>query len=109
MNESRLEKLLSFYNANESDSFIIFAIAKEYENIERFDKALKYYLELKEKDNDYVGLYYHLGKLYEIIREERLALSTYQEGLDIAKSQKDFHALSELNNAKMNLELQLGN
>ena len=39
MNESRLNKLLEFYNSEGSDSFIIFAVAKEYENFERFDKA----------------------------------------------------------------------
>jgi len=33
------------------------------------------------------------------------ALKTYQEGMAIAQAVKDQHAYSELQNAKMNLEL----
>ncbi len=106
MNESRLNKLLEFYNSEGSDSFIIFAVAKEYENFERFDKALEFYLELKQKDPDYIGLYYHLAKLYEELEKRELALTTYDEGLALAKKLRDFHALSELNNAKMNYEME---
>jgi len=107
MDESRLNKLLEFYNAESADSFIIFAIAKEYEKVENYDKALKFYLELKQKDPDYIGLYYHLGKLYEELEERTLALTAYDDGLALAKRLKDFHALSELNNAKMNYEMEL--
>jgi len=106
MTDSRLSKLLNFYNSESADSFIIFAIAKEYEKFEKPDKALKFYLELKEKDSKYIGLYYHLAKLYEKLEQRDLALSTYDEGLELAKELRDFHALSELNNAKMNYEME---
>lgn len=107
--KNRLDQLLDFYKNNPDDSFILFAVAKEYENIERWDKALQFYLNLKNKDPDYIGLYYHLAKLYEKINETQLALQTYNEGLDLGQRLKDFHAVSELNNAKMNLEIELGN
>ena len=105
MDQSRLNRLLEYYQSESSDAFIIFAIAKEYENSERFDKALDFYLELKKKDPEYIGLYYHLAKLYEILDKTDLAMETYEAGLNLAKKLKDFHALSELNNAKMNLEI----
>lgn len=109
MSDKRLAKLFAFLEENPNDSFIVFAIAKEYEKQEHRDQALKYYLQLKELDAEYIGLYYHLAKLYESIQEEILALKTYKEGISLAKSIGDFHALSELNNAKMNLEILLGN
>jgi len=109
MNEDRLDKLLNFLKTTPNDSFLLFAIAKEYETRQQIDQALKHYLLLKENDPKYIGLYYHLAKIYEHIQEDILALGIYKEGVALAKELGDYHALSELNNAKTNLELQLGN
>jgi len=109
MSDDRLQNLLTFLNQSPDDSFLSFAVAKEYEKRDQFDQALKYYLNIKVKDPEYIGLYYHLGKLYETIQEEILALQTYNEGIELGKKQRDFHATSELNNAKTNLEIILGN
>ncbi len=109
MSSERLDKLLDFLKSSPNDSFLLFALAKEYENIGQIDQALLHYTKLKEIDSKYIGLYYHLGKLYERIQEEILALRTYKEGINLAKELGDFHALSELNTAKTNLEMTLGN
>ncbi len=109
MDNSRLCKLLSYLEKNKADSFLIFAIAKEYETQNKPEKALKYYLQLKESDPDYIGLYYHLAKLYEEIEEFILAINTYKEGMNLANKKGDFHAMSELSNAKINLEMEMGN
>lgn len=105
----RLKTLLELLDEKPNDSFLLFAVAKEYENQDNLNQALSYYLKLKEADHKYLGLYYHLAKLYESIQEDILAMKTYGEGIVLAKEIGDFHSLSELNNAKMNLELQLGN
>lgn len=107
MGTDRLKSLMKMYNEDPRDSFIRFAIAKEYEKIGDDKMALEHYLSLKEDDPDYVGLYYHLAKLMEEMEKESQALSVYEEGIAIAKKLKDFHALSELNSAKTNLELEL--
>ena len=109
MDNSRLNQLLKYLENDPDDSFLIFALAKEYEMQNQLEMALQKYLQLKEKDSDYIGLYYHLAKLYETLKKETLALSVYNEGLELGKKLKDFHAISELNNAKMNLELTLDN
>jgi hypothetical protein len=54
-----------------------------------------------------VGMYYHLAKLYEKLENVDLAIQTYTEGINVAKRLSDFHALSELNSAKMNLEMEM--
>ncbi len=99
----RLKQLQNFLEASPDDSFILFAIAKEYEKANDLDTALAYYLKLNTSDPDYVGLYYHLGKLYELKEDLDTAVLTYQNGMEVAKKQGDKHALSELAGAKLNL------
>lgn len=109
MSKDRLLTLLEYLEAKPEDSFLLFAVAKEYEQKDDLSKALGYFLKLKKLDPDYIGLYYHLGKLYENISEDHLAMGIYNEGIALAKKIGDFHALSELNNSRTNLNLQLGN
>ncbi len=103
----RLHTLMEMHSADMSDSFITYALAKEYESHEQLDSALEIYLQLRESDPMYVGLYYHLGKLYENLEKPELALEAYSHGIEVGKKQSDFHAISELNNAKTNLEMEL--
>jgi tetratricopeptide (TPR) repeat protein len=103
MSTPRLTTLQNFLKDSPKDSFITFAIAKEYEKIGDKDKALAAYLELKENDPDYVGLYYHLGKLYEQFDEIETAFFTYKKGMEVAKAAGDQHAYNELAGAKLYL------
>ena len=105
MKPNRIDTLLEFLKEDPEDGFIRFALAKEYEKMGTLKKALDTYLELKQIDSNYIGLYYHLGGLYEILNEKKEALQTYEEGIVIAKKIADFHSLSELHNAKTNLEI----
>lgn len=103
MSSARLSQLLSFYKDSPNDAFILFALAKEYEGLGQNDLALKHYLELKEKQENYVGLYYHLGKLYEVFNQEKTAWDIYSKGIEIARQAGDQHALNELAGARLNL------
>jgi len=105
MKKNRLVLLEKMLEEDPNNSFLLFALAKEYEKLGHFPLSIDTFLLLKEKDENYVGLYYHLAKLYEQIEEEVKALSIYTEGMVIAKKVKDQHALAELQNAKLNLEL----
>lgn len=104
---ARLDTLLTMLAADPQDSFIHYALAKEYESLGNYDMALKTFLALKENDPSYVGLYYHLGKLYEVLERPMDALIVYDQGITCGKKQSDFHAISELSNAKTNLEMEL--
>lgn len=103
MSTPRLQQLLKFLEESPNDAFILFAVAKEYEGLHDNKNALSYYLQLKEKDPDYVGTYYHLGKLYEQLEEFKTAFFTYKLGMEIARKIGDQHSLSELAGAKLNL------
>ena len=104
MNFNRLQQLLQFLEQSPNEPFILFAIAKEHEGMGNVQKALKYYLQLQQSNPNYVGLYYHLGKLYEQQNEFDQALVTYTKGIEVAKAANDRHAWGELSEAKMMLE-----
>ncbi|HVV56624.1 MAG TPA: tetratricopeptide repeat protein [Mucilaginibacter sp.] len=93
---SRLEKLLEFYKNEPSDPFLKYALATEYLRMNDRDKALEYYENLVNNHPDYVGTYYHLGKLYETLNRKPEAIVTYEKGMATAQKQRDNHAFAEL-------------
>jgi predicted Zn-dependent protease len=105
MEENRLEMLKKMLESDPGDAFLRYALAKEYEKLNDDNQAIRLLEALKTDEPEYTGLYYHLGKLYEKVNQADEALSTYNEGIHITKALGDLHALSELNNAKTNLEL----
>lgn len=100
---SRLPQLLSFLESTPDDAFLLFAVAKEYEKQADNAQALRYYLRLRETTPQYVGTYYHLGKLYEKLEQPEAAIEAYKTGMQVATAEGDRHAYSELAGAKMNL------
>ena len=98
---NRLELLLQLLEEQPTDAFTLFALAKEYEKTNDLANALHYYLKLREINPNYVGLYYHLGKLQELLDKPEAAIATYKEGMIVAKAAKDMHAYGELNGARM--------
>jgi tetratricopeptide (TPR) repeat protein len=99
----RLEQLRSFLESSPNEPFILFAVAKEYEGNKQNDKALEYYYLLMKNHPDYVGTYYHLGKLLEQTNAFKEAFETYVKGMAVAQKIGDRHSLSELAGAKMEL------
>lgn len=96
MQNDRLEKLLEFLKNEPDDEFLKYALATEYLRLNDTEKALFYYENLVTKHPDYVGTYYHLGKLYEALSRKDDAISTYEKGMITARKMRDNHALSEL-------------
>jgi tetratricopeptide (TPR) repeat protein len=107
MVNSRIQHLEHIIVDNPNDTFALFALAKEYEKLGDFVKSSQLFENLIIIDVNYIGAYYHLAKVYEQLEEVKKALNIYDSGIKIAKQLNDMHALSELKNAKMNLELDL--
>ena len=103
MSNPRLDQLLAFHKESPTDSFILFALAKEYEKQSELDIALQYYQQLTKDAPDYIGTYYHLGKLYERMEQAAFAFQTYKKGMAVAQKIGDQHALGELAGAKLAL------
>jgi len=101
---NRLQYLTNLLESSPNDSFVCFALAKEYEGLGDDAQALSFYLRLQEADPGYVGTYYHLGKLYERQQDLQNAVLTYKQGIEISRKAGDRHAMSELQAALLNLE-----
>lgn len=96
MPTTRLEKLLEFLSHEPEDPFLKYALATEYLAQNNTEKALAYFENLIQQHADYVGTYYHLGKLYEQLARKEEAIAVYQKGMQVAQSQGNAHARSEL-------------
>jgi tetratricopeptide (TPR) repeat protein len=107
MTNTRIQRLEQIIVDNPNDTFALFALAKEYEKEKRWEESIQLFERLLIADKNYIGAYYHAGKIYEQLEEIKKALNIYQAGIDIAKKLNDMHALSELKNAKMNLEIDM--
>jgi tetratricopeptide (TPR) repeat protein len=99
MQSTRLIALLEFLKSEPNDPFVIYALATEYNSLNDTERAFNYYHMLVKDHPDYVGTYYHLGKLYEKNQELEKAVETYQKGMEVARNKRDNHAYSELQGA----------
>lgn len=109
MHPNRLQKLLKFLRNEPDDPFLKYALATEYLHLNEPGTALQYYEDLVMNHKEYVGTYYHLGKLYEALNRRDDALKIYQDGIHIARAARDAHALSELQavyNSAMGLDYE---
>jgi tetratricopeptide (TPR) repeat protein len=104
---TRLEQLEKMHVEDPNDVFVFYALTKEYEYNGLEDLALQYYQKLMDQHPDYVGLYYHFGKLLEKHGRQEEALTIYNTGLHVAKQQNDTFAHGELLNARTNLEMDM--
>lgn len=107
MENWRIDRLLKLEQEDPTDDFVIYAIGQEYLKSDDFARAIIYFEKLKKQNPEYVGLYYHLAAAYSEMGEISVAVQAYEEGIIIAQNLNDLHSLAELQNAKLNLELEL--
>jgi len=109
MQNIRLQKLLDFHNSEPNDPFYKYALATEYISLNDFNAALIYFEDLILNNKNYVGTYYHLGKLYEKLNRTDDAIKIYQTGMQVSRAAGDNHAYSELQaayNSAMGLDYE---
>ena len=107
MTGTRLERLKHLREENPGDIFTLFALAKEFEKAGATEDASRCYQELLISDPDYLGAYFHFGKLLELLGVDNQALDIYRQGIERSKAANDIHSLAELQNAYQNLLLEL--
>jgi len=92
----RINKLRQFLEKQPDDSFLQHALALEYVKMEDDATARQHFETLLLRNPDYVGSYYHLGRLLERQGENEGAIKCYEKGIMVAKAANDNHAKSEL-------------
>ena len=104
---TRIPMLAKRVKENPDDSFSKFVLALELLKSNKITKARLLFEHIVKQDPDYIGVYYHLGRLYASLEENNLAISTYKKGIDVATAQQDQHSKNELMGALTTLELEL--
>ncbi|MEX0720506.1 MAG: hypothetical protein WD059_07545 [Balneolaceae bacterium] len=104
---SRISTLAKAVKEHPEDSFYKFTLALEMLKLDQVGKAKVLFEAIKDTDPEYVGVYYHLAKLYTDTGENKKALNTYKQGIKVAESQNDLHTKSELSAALLNLEIEI--
>jgi predicted Zn-dependent protease len=100
----RLAALLDFHRDDPDDPFTRFALAQEYLKAGDAARALAFFEGLAADHPDYVGTYYHLGKLYERLGRDGQATEAYRAGVAAAARAGDAHARAELQGALLAAE-----
>lgn len=92
----RIGKLKEFLASNPDDSFVQHALALEYVKLGKDAEARGLFEALLNRDENYIGSYYHLARLLERNNEKEKAMGWYQKGMLKAKEAGDRHAYNEL-------------
>ena len=99
----RLQRLREMLAQQPTDSFLNHALALEEIKLGNDSSARSLFESILQRDPDYIGSYYHLGKLLERQGDESAAIDIYERGMEAAKKRGDHHALNELRGAYDNL------
>ncbi len=108
-NRQKIRDLAASLKKNPNDSFTKFALALELLKKDDVSKARVLFESVLEQDPEYLGVYYHLGKLYERTGRPEDAQSMFTNGLKVARDQNDKRTELELLDALESLNIELNN
>lgn len=91
------------------DLFSKFALALELLKRNDVDKARLLFESVLKQDSGYLGVYYHLGKLYQSQDLIEQAMQLFKDGVEKADKKGDQHSKSELLEAIEQLRYEFDN
>lgn len=103
----KIRDLAASLKENPNDSFIKFALALELLKQDDVSKAKVLFESILKQDPDYLGVYYHLGKLYQRTGRAEDAQTMFNDGLKVARKQNDKRTELELIDALESLNVEL--
>jgi tetratricopeptide (TPR) repeat protein len=106
-NNEKIKTLARNIQADPGDSFSKFALALEFLKKDNLQRAIILFENVYANEPEYLGVYYHLGKLHERLESFEKAKKMYSEGIEIAAKQKEQRTLKELKEALAELNIEL--
>jgi Tfp pilus assembly protein PilF len=103
----RIAQLFKLIDQQGADAFSTYALAMEFRKAGETTEAIHWLKKTLELDPAYLAVFYQLAGLYASINDNKNALTTYDQGIQLAEAKKELKTLAELKNARMNLELEL--
>jgi len=104
---TNIKRLALFLKKNPNDSFSKFALALELLKQNEVSKSRILFESVLEQDPEYLGVYYHLGKLYEQIGLLKKAKYLYDKGIELSIAQENSRTETELKDALELLTIEL--
>lgn len=98
-NKKKITRLARNIKADPDDTFSKFALALELIKNNEVEKALILFESVYRQKPDYVGVYYHLGKLYQSMGLYSRAEEIFEEGIPVAEKQDAGRTAEELKDA----------
>ncbi|HRG68644.1 MAG: hypothetical protein JNL65_06850 [Saprospiraceae bacterium] len=102
----RKERILNLLEANPEDDFLLYALAKEFENEKQMDESILTFQKLLKIHPNYIGAYYHLAKALVSNQKKTEGILVIKDGIERAKALKDLHALSELQSLLNEIQME---
>lgn len=96
---SRIQQLEEFIKETPNDPFLHYALTMEYVKANDIEKSRSGFESMIANYPDYVGTYYHYGKLLEKTNNKEEAIIIYQKGIEVARAARNMHAMGELQGA----------
>ena|SRR3989344_6260453 len=100
----RLKQIREMLEKEPNDDFLNYALAVELEASGNLKEAINQLQILLNRNPEYLGAYYKLGKLLEESGQGEKALKIYEDGLQLANKQNNKKAAGELSEAIWMLE-----
>ena len=100
----RVEKLQTMLVESPADDFLEHALALEWIKLGEDEKARILFEHILNRNPNYTGSYYHLGKLLERQGQHDQAAVVYQTGMQMTKKSEEHRAFQELKSALEELE-----
>ena len=98
---SRIDELEALLDQEPDDPFLIYALAREYEQQLNTMQALLMYEHLVTNHPDYIATYYHYARLLWNAGNKKAAVQLIQQGIDTGMRVNDLHAVSEMKSLLM--------
>ena len=95
---TRLEQLHQFLHEDPHDPFNLYALAVEYQKHDS-SQALQYFERLTREHEDYLPVYYTLGKFYADLGNTESAIAAFEKGIEKAREQNEVKTQRELRSA----------
>lgn len=109
LEKNNIKELALQLRKNPADSFSKFALALELLKMNEVSKARTLFESVLKQDPNYLGVYYHLGKLYESMGLYQESFRCYSDGVFVAEKQDNRRTLSELKEALEILKIEMNN
>lgn len=106
-NKDKLKQLARQIKNNPGDSFSKFALALEFRKRGNHKKARILFEDILSNDPEYLGVYYHLGKLYELLDRLEESRELFKKGIELAEEKNDQRTKSELQEALAQVEIEI--